>query len=156
MSLHIWLPKCHCATVIRAYVPMMTYPDEVKKEFYECLSGIIRSVPSKDKLIICSDLNPTVGQDIDIWAKVLGHHDIGKANSIALCVTNKLVIVNTIFQQKHSLKTTCMHPRSHLTWAVCSSTTWSDHCLVKVTSALCTEVHYRTPSNKILCLDINK
>ena len=95
----------------------MTYPDEVKEEFYEILLRTIRSVPPKDKLILLGDFNARVGRDHDILGNVLGHHGVGKANCngtllLGLCAANEHVITNTIFQQKNSLKTTWMHPKS--------------------------------------------
>ncbi|PFX14558.1 Craniofacial development protein 2 [Stylophora pistillata] len=170
MSIRFRLSKRNYATIISAYAPIMTYPDEIKEEFYEILSRTIRSFPPKDELILLADFNARVGRDHDIWGKVLGHHGVGKTNSngmllLGLCAANELVITNTIFQQKDSLKATCMHPRSqhwhlldyatirqrdladiHLTRSVRSSTAWSDHRLVRVKSSLrlLAKIHHKS------------
>ena len=85
----------------------------------------------------------------------MGKHGVGRENSngtllLSLCSQNELIITNTIFQQATRHKTTWMHPRSkewhmidyvitrqrdvkdvHHTRAMCGSSTWSDHRLVK-------------------------
>ena len=58
------LPLTHgekFATIISAYAPTMTNPEEIKNKFYEELNSVIRAVPTADKLIILGDFNARVG-----------------------------------------------------------------------------------------------
>ena len=41
------------ATLISAYAPMMTNPDEIKDKFYEELDSLFSSIPQSEKLIQC-------------------------------------------------------------------------------------------------------
>nr|XP_054768285.1 uncharacterized protein LOC129275831 [Lytechinus pictus] len=81
------------------------------------LRRLLQSTPADDKLLILGDFNARVGQDDVAWKGVLGRHGVGKCNDngrllLELCMEQQLVITNTVFQQKDSLKTTWMHPRS--------------------------------------------
>ncbi|KAI8494416.1 hypothetical protein Bbelb_276420 [Branchiostoma belcheri] len=63
------------------------------------------------------DFNARVGRDSVAWKGALGKLGDGNCNDngrllLELCTELQLVITNTIFQQKDSLKTTWMHPRS--------------------------------------------
>ena len=72
MTLRLPLQGNKFATLISAYAPTMTNPDEVKEKFYEDLNSAISSVPKQDKFLILGDFNARVGQDHKIWAGVLG------------------------------------------------------------------------------------
>ena len=72
MTLRLSLKGKKFATLISAYAPTMTNPDEVKEKFYEDLNQVISSVPKQDKLILLGDFNARVGQDHETWAGVLG------------------------------------------------------------------------------------
>ena len=53
------LPLSHrkkFATLVSAYAPTMTNPDEIKGKCYEDLNAVIATVPNADKLIILGDL----------------------------------------------------------------------------------------------------
>ena len=49
------------ATIVSAYAPTMTNPDEVKDKFYDDLDNIISAIPPTDKLILLGDFNARVG-----------------------------------------------------------------------------------------------
>ena len=52
------LPLSHgkkFATLVSAYAPTMTNPDEIKDKFYEDLNAVIATVPNADKLIILGE-----------------------------------------------------------------------------------------------------
>jgi len=142
------------ATIVSAYAPTMTNPDEVKDKFYEDLNTLITSVASSDKLIILGDFNARVGCDSESWDGVIGKHGVGKCNSngqllLQTCAEHDLLITNTTFQLPSRSKTSWMHPRSkhwHLidyvivrrtdrqdvrvTKAMCGAECWTDHRLI--------------------------
>ena len=154
MTLRLPLGENKYATLVSAYAPTMTNPDEVKDKFYEELESVITAVPNQDKLIIFGDFNARVGTDHLTWEGVIGKHGIGNCNSnglllLELCSMHDLFITNTMFRQPNRNKTTWMHPRSkhwHLldyvitrkadrcdiqaTKAMCGATCWTDHRLV--------------------------
>ena len=142
------------ATLVSAYAPTMTNPDEVKDKFYEDLNRVITAVPKADKLIILGDFNARVGNDSTAWEGVIGKHGVGKCNSNGLlllqtCSEHELLITNTIFPLPIRNRTSWMHPRSkhwHLidyviirkrdrrdirvTKAMCGAECWTDHRLI--------------------------
>ena len=154
MTLRLSLKGKKYATLISAYAPTMTNPDEVKEKFYEDLNHVISSVPKQDKHILLGDFNARVGQDHETWAGVLGTQGIGSCNDNGLlllqtCASHKLLISNTVFRLPIHKKATWMHPRSkhwHLidyvivrqkdrsdvrvTRAMCGAECWTDHRLV--------------------------
>ena len=141
-------------TIISAYAPTMTNPDEIKVKFYEDLNAIITTVPSTDKLIILGDFNARVGRDSSTWEGVIGKYGVGNCNSNGLlllqtCAEHGLLITNTIFRLPTRNRTSWMHPRSkhwHLidyviirkrdrqdvrvTRAMCGAECWTDHRLI--------------------------
>ena len=154
MTLQLQLRGNKQATLISAYAPTMTNPEEVKDKFYEELESLINKVPKQDKLIILGDFNARVGTDHRTWDGIIGKHGIGKCNSnglllLRMCAVHDLSITNTIFRQPNRNKTTWMHPRSkhwHLldyvitrkadrrdfrvTKSMCGANCWTDHRLV--------------------------
>ena len=141
-------------TIISAYAPTMTNPDEVKAKFYEELHTVIADVPKADKLILLGDFNARVGKDNVAWEGVLGHHGVGHCNSNGLlllqtCAEHELLITNTIFRLPTRNRTSWMHPRSkhwhlidyvivrkrdrqdvRLTKSMCGAECWTDHRLI--------------------------
>ena len=63
MVLRIHLSAGKHATIISAYAPTMTNPDDIKESFYKDLDKTLRSVPRNDKLILLGDFNARVGRD---------------------------------------------------------------------------------------------
>ena len=102
MTVRLPLPgKKKFFTLISAYAPTMTNPDEVKEKFYEDLNNVISTVPNKDKLIILGDFNARDGQDHETWAGVLGTQGIGSCNGNGLlllqtCAAHRLLITNSL------------------------------------------------------------
>lgn len=154
--MHMRLPlkgKRH-ATIISAYAPTMTNPEETKDKFYEDLEALIKSVHKEDKLIILGDFNARVGTDYQAWKGVIGRNGVGKSNSnghllLKTCAEHNLLITNTVFRLPNRNKTSWMHPRSkhwHLidyvivrrrdrqdvrvTKAMCGAECWTDHRLI--------------------------
>nr|XP_054774768.1 uncharacterized protein LOC129282940 [Lytechinus pictus] len=117
MSMRLPLKNKQHATLFSVYAPTLQADPAEKDMFYSELRRLLQSTPADDKLLILGDFNARVGQDDVAWKGVLGRHGVGKCNDngrllLELCMEQQLVITNTVFQQKDSLKTTWMHPRS--------------------------------------------
>ena len=69
MKLKFPLGRKRSATLINAYAPTFTDPDEVKEKFYEELEALISAVPQSDKLILLGNFNARVGQDSHLYSK---------------------------------------------------------------------------------------
>ena len=152
MSLPIQRGNLH---IISAYAPTLSQSDEVKEQFYDQLNKTLDKIPPTDKLLLLGDFNARVGTDSEGWEGVIGKHGVGGENSngtslLSLCSQREFVITNTMFQQAKHCKTSWMHPGTkewHLidyaitrqrdvkdvlhTKAMCGSSNWSDHKLVK-------------------------
>ena len=117
MKLRLPLSGKRHATILSAYAPTMTNPDEVKDKFYDNLDSVISAAPQTDKLILLGDFNARVGTDHQTWEGVNGSEGVGKCNSNGLlllrkCAEHELLITNTVFHLPTRRKTTWMHPRS--------------------------------------------
>ena len=117
MTLRLPLSGNKHATIVSAYAPTMTNPDEVKDKFYNDLDDIISATPRTDKLILLGDFNARVGTDHQTWEGVIGPEGVGKCNSNGLlllrkCAEHDLLITNTVFRLPNRNKTSWMHPRS--------------------------------------------
>ena len=155
MKLRVPLNKSRHATIISAYAPTLTSPDNAKEQFYQQLSEVLQSTPKNDKIVLLGDFNARVGKDNSSWESVLGPHGVGKVNNnglllLSMCAEHGLSITNTLFRMADKFKTTWMHPRSkhwhmidyvivrqrdkkdvHLTRAMRGANCWTDHRLVK-------------------------
>ena len=67
MTLRLPLSGNKHATIVSAYAPTITNPDEVKDKLYDDLDNIISATLHTDKLIHLGDLNTTVGTDHQTW-----------------------------------------------------------------------------------------
>ena len=117
MTLRLPLSGKRHATIVSAYAPTMTNPDEVKDKFYDDLDSVISAAPRTDKLLLLGDFNARVGTDHQIWEGVIGSEGVGKCNSNGLlllrkCAEHELLITNTVFRLPTRRKTTWMHLRS--------------------------------------------
>ena len=115
MRLPLWNQQY--ATLFSVYSPTLKAEPAEKDRFYSDLRSLIQSTPADDKVVILGDFNARVGQDSEAWKGVLGKHGVGNCNEngrllLEFCAEKQFTITNTIFQQKNSLKTTWMHPRS--------------------------------------------
>ena len=181
MKMQVNLDGGHTATLLSCYAPTLAAPQDEKEEFYEQLSVAIDTVAFKDKLFVLGDFNARVGQDYQLWHKVIGRHGIGNENAngsllLDLCVKQSLVITNTVFQQANKFKASWMHPRSkhwhlidyvlvrqrdlrdiRLTRVMRPTTAWSDHRMVRCTVFLAAKPvkrkHRAAPRKK---LDVSK
>ena len=181
MTLRIPLSQEKFATLVSAYAPTMTNPEEIKDKFYEDLNGVISTVPNADKLIILGDFNARVGCDSAAWDGVIGKHGVGSCNSNGLlllqtCAEHDLLITNTTFHLPTRNRTSWMHPRSkhwHLidyvivrkrdrqdvrvTKAMCGAECWTDHRLIATKLRLCIQPKRRPQGVKASKrLNVNK
>ena len=74
MSLRLPLIKGRHITIISAYAPTMTNPDDIKDKFYEDLDSLIKTIPKEDKLLILGDFNARVGTDYTTWEGIIGRN----------------------------------------------------------------------------------
>ena len=91
------------ATIISAYAPTMTNPDDIKDKLYEDLHSLTAAVPKLEKLIILGDFNVRVGTDHKTWENVIGKNGTGHRNSngpllLQFCAEHELLITNTVFR----------------------------------------------------------
>ena len=105
MTMRIPLTNDRNATIVSAYAPTMTNPEENKETFYSQLKGTLRNIASTDKLLLIGDFNAMIGRENDKWPSALGKNGIGKCNSngellLALCTEFDLIVINTMFKQK--------------------------------------------------------
>ena len=173
MKLKLPIGRKRSATLISAYAPTLTNPDEVKEKFYEELEALISAVLQSDKLILLGYLNARVGQDHQVWEGIIGHHGVGKCNSNGLlllrtCATHRLAITNTLFRLPTRSKTSRMHPRSkhwHLidyiivrakdrqdvrvTKAMYGADCWTDHRLITSKTELHIQPTQRPQGQKV-------
>ena len=115
MTLRLPLSGNKHATIVSAYAPTMTNPDEVKDKFYNDLDDVISAKPRTDKLILLGDFNARVGTDHQTWEGIIGPE--GNCNRKGLLLLRKgaehdLLISNTVFRLPNRNKTSWMHPRS--------------------------------------------
>ena len=100
MVMQLQLPNKQKDTLISAYAPTTTNPEEVKDQLYEQLDGLIAAVPKSEKLVILGDFNARVGTDQHTWSGVIGQQGTGKCkgNGILLlqtCTAHELVITTS-------------------------------------------------------------
>ena len=117
MTLRLPLSGNKHATIVSAYAPTMTNPDEVKDKFYNDLDDVISATPRTDKIILLGDFNARFGTDHHTWEGVISREGVGKCNSNGLlllrkCAEHDLLITNTVFRLPNRNKTSWMHPRS--------------------------------------------
>ena len=103
--------------VIAAYAPTLPSPEEANDEFYESLSGLLRSVPDKDKILLLGDFNARVGCNHEVWSPAIGRFGRGNCNTnverlLALCTKFQLAITNTFFNLPNHHYNYWQHPRS--------------------------------------------
>ena len=169
------------ATIVSAYAPTMTNPDDVKDKFYVDVDSVISAVPRTDKLILLGDFNAREGIDHQTWKGVIGTERDGKCKSNGLlllrkCAKHELLITKIVFRLPTRRKTSCMHIRSkhwHLidyvivprtvredvrvTKTMCGVDCWTDHRLVVSKLNLCIQPVRRPQGKKVpKRLDVSK
>jgi len=117
MTLRLPLSSGNHLTVVSAYAPTLTSPDDLKEVFYSELHRVTRTIPDQDKLLVIGDFNARVGGEYGVWGGILGKHGIGRCNAnghllLNYCAEHELFITGTCFQLPTRHKTTWQHPRS--------------------------------------------
>ena len=117
MTLRLPLSGKRHATIVSAYAPTMTNPDEVKDKFYDDLDSVISAAPRTDKLIFLGDFNAKLGIDHQTGEGVIVTEGVRKCNSNGLlllrkCAEHELLITNTVFRLPTRRKTSWMQARS--------------------------------------------
>ena len=117
MTMHVPLAGNAHLTLISAYAPTLTFPEEDKEQFYQVLGDTRRSMPGNDKLLLMGDFNERTGRNSGAWLTVMGPHGLGRENAnelllLTLCSEKGLTITNTLFKQPEIHRVTWMHPRS--------------------------------------------
>lgn len=57
MTMRVALTDKQNVTIISAYAPTMSNPDEIKDKFYEDLDHVISAVPKRNKLFVMCEFN---------------------------------------------------------------------------------------------------
>ena len=115
MTLRLPLSGKRHATIVSAYEPTMTNPDEVKHMFYDDLDSVISAAPRTDKHILLVDFDARECTDYLTWKGVIGSEGVGKCNSNGLlllrkCAEHELLITNTVFLSTNSQKDNMVAP----------------------------------------------
>ena len=104
MTIRIPLIKDRNATIVSAYAPTMTNPEENKETFDSQLKvGTLKNIHNTDKLLLIGYFNARIGREHDKWPSALVKYGIGKCNSdsdliLVLCTEFYLIVTNTMFK----------------------------------------------------------
>ena len=102
-------------TLINCYAPTNNTTDELQKEFYDSLQGVLDRTPRRDIRILMGDLNAKLGSDNTGRERIMGRHGLGWLNENGerfayLCAFNDLAIGDCIFPHKTIHKATWISP----------------------------------------------
>ena len=116
MTLKLPLSGGKQATIISAYAPTMTNPDDINDKFYEDLHSLTAAVLKSEKLIILRDFSARVGTDHKTWENVIEKNGTRSCNSNGLllqfCAEHERLITSTVLRLPARNRTSWMHPRS--------------------------------------------
>ena len=91
--------------IISAYAPQVGLSESEKRKFWEDLDGMVRAVPTNEKLFIGGDLNGHVGSTNAGYELDHGGFRYGSRNQgediLKFVVAYNLVIANTFFRKSH-------------------------------------------------------
>ena len=93
--------------VISAYAPQVGHDESAKRQFWEDLNGLVRAVPSSEKLFIGGDLNGHVGSTSAGFEVAHGGFGYGSRNQkgedvLDFATAFDLTIANTFFRKRVS------------------------------------------------------
>nr|XP_016511426.1 PREDICTED: craniofacial development protein 2-like [Nicotiana tabacum] len=142
--------------VISAYAPQVCLDQEVKKQFWEYLDEVVRSIPHTEKLFIGGDFNSHIRASARVYDDVHGGFGFGDRNEGGTSLLDftrafDLVIANSSFPKKEE----------HLvTFRNLMSKTQIDYLLCKkYDKGLCTNCkvipsEYLTTQHRLLVMDL--
>ncbi|XP_070029236.1 uncharacterized protein [Nicotiana sylvestris] len=91
--------------VVSAYAPQVDLDEEVKRHFWEDLDGLVRGIPSTEKLIIRGDFKGHIGRSPGGHDDMYGGFDFGDRNGGGISLLEyakafELVIANSCYPKK--------------------------------------------------------
>nr|XP_009798016.1 PREDICTED: craniofacial development protein 2-like [Nicotiana sylvestris] len=91
--------------VVSAYAPHMGLDEEVKRRFWEDLDGLVRGIPSTEKLIIRGNFNGHIGRSLGGYDGVHSGFSFGDRNGGCTSLMEyvkafELVISNSCYPKK--------------------------------------------------------
>ncbi|XP_026427242.1 craniofacial development protein 2-like isoform X1 [Papaver somniferum] len=93
--------------VISASAAQVYVSEDAKQKFWEDLNGLVRGVPSSERLIIGGDFHGHVGRSREGFHRVHGGFGYGDKNQegeeiLNFALANDLMVANTFFKKKES------------------------------------------------------
>ena len=91
-------------TIISAYAPTMTNPEETKEKIYDGLQGIVEGLPKGNKLIVLGDVFSNIECAENKTSKrIIWRNGVRKYNSKRLlllktCLSHDLLIINIVYR----------------------------------------------------------
>uniref|UniRef100_H3ACV8 Endonuclease/exonuclease/phosphatase domain-containing protein n=1 Tax=Latimeria chalumnae TaxID=7897 RepID=H3ACV8_LATCH len=87
--------------------------------FYEHLQSKTEKMPKSNMLIMMGDFTAKVGHDYQTWKPALGPHEYGDINErgerlLQFSMSNRFVIINSMFCHKASHKRTWLAPNNQM------------------------------------------
>ena len=101
-------------TIIQVYAPTSSATDDVMDEFYNQLQDTLDTASKRDAVFVIGDFNAKIeaGHCHEEEKAVIGKFGLGERNKrgdnlVDFCISNDLIVANTLFQQ---------HSRRLYTW----------------------------------------
>ena len=104
MTMRLPLQDNTNATLISAYAPTMTNPDDTKEVFYQQLDEVVRSVPTADRWIILGDLNARIGSN----------HTVGRESLVIMALDKRTLTEDSCRLSALSIVSRSQTPSSNL------------------------------------------
>ena len=90
----------------------------MRETFYDTLEDVVRSVTSRDHMVIAGDFNAKTGRECDRYPENIGRYGKGELNSngkelLEFCNRQNLILTNTLFRHKMAHRSTWESPANH-------------------------------------------